>query len=300
MQRPLWSFIVLCILAAPAAARDIYVNNRLGNNVADGAAPEATGPGTGPVRDIRRALQICNAGDRIILANTGQPYLESISLSAGRHWGTPNRPLVIFGNGATLDGSQPIPPGAWEHDFGDFFRFRPRYLDFQQLILGDRPAERAEIDPADPEPRLEPLQWALLDGYIYFRPEKDRLPRDYPLRYAKRRTGITLYHVRHVRIENLIVQQFSLDGVNAHDGCADVRLEGVTLRGNGRSGLSIGGASRLVAADCLIGDNRAAQVRTEGYCDARLRDTQLVANTAPAHQVAGGRLYIDGELISPE
>jgi hypothetical protein len=45
----------------------------------------------------------------------------------------------------------------------------------------------------------------LRDGYIYFRAETGKLPADYALPYTALVTGVTLYHVRHVRIENLVL-----------------------------------------------------------------------------------------------
>jgi len=292
--------VVLSASAAAAWGRDIYVNNRIGRDEAYGSSPEIHGQFAAPLRTINRALQVCRRGDRIILAQTEEPYRETLSLSAGRHWGTTRYPLVIEGNGAILDGSAPVPPTEWEAAGKTLFRFRPRYLAHQQLLLDGKPAVRKMPDPARPgEIDLEPLEWMLTEGYIYFRPEKDRLPRSYNLEYAKRLTGITLYHVRHVRIEDLVVQGFALDGINAHDGCVAWRLRDVTTRGNGRSGMSIGGASRLVATECLSGDNGLTQVRTEGYCDARFRDCDLLQNTGPAYEIHGGRLYIDGALRVP-
>ena len=57
--------------------------------------------------------------------------------------------------------------------------------------------------------------------------------------------GITLYEVRNVVIRDLIVQGFQLDGINAHDGVFDALLKKVTCRGNARSGICVGGASRV-------------------------------------------------------
>jgi parallel beta-helix repeat protein len=137
----------------------------------------------------------------------------------------------------------------------------------------------------------------LHEGGLYFRPEKNMLPEDYELSYMALQTGITLYHVQHVRIENLVVQGFRLDGINFHDGCHDCVLIDVTARGNGRSGVSIGGSSRAVLEHCIIGDNGEAQVRTEGFCEAEIVDCEIVPNTAPEFSVTGGRLYVDGRRL---
>ena len=70
-----------------------------------------------------------------------------------------------------------------------------------------------------------------------------------------------------------------MDGVNAHDGVYRATLTGLNCRGNGRSGISIGGASRVMVESCLVGNNGAAQVRTEGACHARLIGCDLLDNS---------------------
>jgi hypothetical protein len=114
------------------------------------------------------------------------------------------------------------------------------------------------------------------------------MPRDYELSYTALTVGITLYEVRHVVISDLVVQGFQLDGINAHDGVFDASLVGLTCRGNGRSGISIGGASRVNLTACLVGDNGAAQVRTEGFSHTEILHCNLLENTAPAVVREGG------------
>ena len=58
--------------------------------------------GTGPVKTIGRALEIAVSSDRVVLANTGQSYRESVSLVGSRHGGAHARPLTIVGNGASV------------------------------------------------------------------------------------------------------------------------------------------------------------------------------------------------------
>jgi hypothetical protein len=271
----------LALVANSASARDFHVNNVFGDNQTNG---------------INRALRVCDKGDRIILANTGVPYREMLALSAGKHWGYRSLPLTIVGNGAILDGTAEVPPRAWEHIGKGVFRFQPGLISHQQLYLDGKPATRRAADPTGRlSLKFEPLEWMLFEGAILFRPEDGRLPDEYALTYAKLQTGITLYHVRHVRIENLIVQGFELDGINAHDGCYDVILTNVTARGNGRSGMTIAGSSQVIVRDSLIGDNGRAQLRVEGYSTARLEQSEIVANTAPAFEITGGKLFIDGQ-----
>jgi hypothetical protein len=286
------------LLTAPAAGRDIHVDNLAGDDSFTGQNLQYTPDLSGPVRTIAKALRLARSGDRIVLAKTEQPYREGISLVGSRHSGLLDRPFVIEGNGAILDGSAPIPPDAWEHHRGAVFRFRPPRTGFQQLFIDDRPAVRAPVSRfAEVPPKLEALEWCLHEGQIYFRVAADKLPKDYRLTCAQQQTGITLFHVRQVAIANLTVQGFRVDGISASNSARDVYLSGVTARGNGRSGITVGGASTMELDGCVVGNNGQAQLLTLPYSETSVRNSQLFANTAPARVDQGGRVYINGKQV---
>ena len=300
MRHSILGFALLCLVATPAAGRDLFVDNVAGSDLFNGFYERPTIGNDGPTRTIAKALRICEPGDRILLANSGEPYHEMISLAAGRHWGFAHRPLTIDGQGAILDGTAAIREDSWQHASNGVFRFPPRYKSTGVMYFEGKPLTRREtIDSERGSIGLEPLQWRLDAGYAYFRPEKDRLPQSYDLRYTRFQTGITLYHVRHVRIENLVVQGFSLDGINAQDGVYHCTLSRITARGNGRSGISVGGASQVRINDSLLGDNGLVQLRVEGLAKVWLNNTEIIDNTAPAKQIVGGRMFVDGEEEEP-
>lgn len=286
--------ILLIVAGRTTLARDIYVDNLAGDDLNSGHAPRSIGGRTGPCRTIAKALRLAKPGDHIVLAKTAEPYRESITLGGARLSGYPDFPLTIEGRGAILDGSAPVPPRAWEHFRGDVFRFRPPRLRFAQLFLDGLPAERVMPEPNTQRlPPLKPLQWTFLDNYIYFRVEETKLPDQYALSYARHSVGITLYNVQNVVVSDLTVQGYQLDGINAHDGVFGADLMGVTARGCGRSGISVGGASRVQIISSLVGNNGAAQVRTEGHCELRIFNSNLLENTAPPIVRKGGRIWID-------
>ncbi len=288
----------LVLLAAPGLARDIFVSNTSGDNRFNGLSLQSGPDGSGPVRTIGRALVLARSGDRIVLENTDRPYRESISLVGSRHSGYPGQPLTIMGNGATLDGSVPVPPEAWEHYRGAVFRFQPPRKGRANLFLDGRPAPR--VVPgigADAPPELEPGEWCFLDGWIYFCVEKTRLPDQYALSYAHLPVGITLYHVEGVAILDLTVQGFQLDGVNAHNSARDIYLAGLTCRGNARAGIAVGGASSVTIEGCLVGTNGEAQVLVLPYSLTRIYNSNLLGDTAPAWVDRGGEVWIDDEEV---
>lgn len=281
-----------------ACARDLYVNNLAGNNRYLGVQQESLDDKTGPVKTIARALQIAIAGDRIVLANTGIPYRESLTLFGSRHSGTSDRPFTIQGNGAILEGADEIHVDRWQHVYESVFRFRPYHLVHQQLFLNNLPVPRIVCShPDTAPPELEPLEWCLNRGYIYFRAEPFKRPEDYALTVASRQVGITLFHVQNVAIVDLKIQGFQLDAVNAHNSARDIALLRVTCRGNGRAGIAVGGASVVNIESSLAGNNGEAQLLTGPYSETFVRQSNLLSNTAPAWLDRGGVVILDGNEI---
>ncbi len=290
--------LILVLWSIPGAGREIFVDNRAGDDRSTGGQLGIATARTGPVRTLARALRLADAGDVIVLAKTGVPYHESISLVGSRYSGTQQQPFTIRGSGAVLDGSMPIPPEAWKPYEGAVFRFRPRLTAYQQLFLDGVPAVRVIAAGASHRPpKLEPRQWCLLDGQIYFCVDRTKLPRDYKLSCAGQQTGITLYHVEHVLVADLVVQGFQLDGVNLFNSSRYVTLAGVTCRGNGRSGVTAGGASLAEIDGSLLGDNGWAQLLTLPCSETYLRGTRLLSNTAPGWVDQGGRVFLDGRPL---
>ena len=93
-----------------------------------------------------------------------------------------------------------------------------------------------------------------------------------------------------VIVENLNIRGFFLDGVNCHDNVVRSDLLGLNSSHNGRSGISVGGASRVRIDTCTAAGNGVAQVRTEGYSITALVDNKLDPASAPALVQDGGRV----------
>jgi hypothetical protein len=280
------------LTAAAAPARDIYVNNQLGDDRRAGTSAEPQGENGGPCRSIAKALRIAQPADRIVIANTGEPYREGITIQGPRHSGTDAFPFVIEGNGAILDGTTSLEGAVWEYVGKDTFRTRPPRMSFQQLFLDNVPAVRKR--PVDGNlPELAPREWFTMDGWIYFRVAAGTLPHAYKLSCCGEQAGITLYEVHDVIVQDLVVRGFQFDGVNCHDNVKRTDLIRITSQENGRSGISIGGASRVRVDTCTAGGNGAAQVRTEGYCTVELVGNTLDAGTAPAVVREGGRVSME-------
>jgi hypothetical protein len=293
MRRILVLLILLATAGSTASARDIFVDNLAGDDGHGGQSAVAQGVEGGPCRTIAKALRIARRGDRIVVANTGEPYRECLSVQAAHHSGSDAFPFQIIGNGATLDGTVSLVDAHWEHFRGDIHRTRPARMSYQQLFVAGVPAPRKASSRGQPI-ELAPGEWALLEGWLYYCCEKDRLPDDYDLSCCLHPVGITLYEVHDVIIENLTIRGFFLDGVNCHDQVTRSDLINVRSENNGRSGFSIGGASRVRVDRCSAAGNGAAQLRTEGYSITQLVDNQFDPASAPAIVREGGEV-INGQ-----
>lgn len=287
------------LAAREAAARDLFVNNLAGDDLLDGGAAVSTGAGRGPVQTLRQALWLADTGDHIVMANTGTPYHESVTLFGEKNSGFATRPFIIDGQGAVLDGSLPVPIDAWRPDHDDVFQFRPDRMAYQQLFLDGRPAARRSLASTTAAlPALRPLEWALYGGQIYFRVEPGRLPDQYNPSDADLTVGITLYKVEHVAIANLFVQGFQLDGVNLQDVRSPCTLTQISARGNGRSGIAVCGASKVTIEACLAGNNGQSQLHLEGPSETHVENSDLIEKTGPKWlKAAGSRLYVDGKPV---
>ncbi|HRX77674.1 MAG: right-handed parallel beta-helix repeat-containing protein [Planctomycetaceae bacterium] len=290
------AILLLCLVPELSIGRDIFVDNVAGDDRRDGSTVQVSGRAGGPVRSLRRALELAEGSDRIVMADKGEPYRESVTLQAGKHTGIATHPFTIVGNGATLDGSAPVPPDVWQHVEGNVFRFRAPRTSFQVLFLAGKPLERRFVDREAGFPKLQPLEWCLFDRHVYFHVENDKLPRQYDLTHTSLPVGITLYEARHIVISDLVIEGFQLDGLNAHDSVFDATFVGLTCRGNGRSGISVGGASRVKIIACLVGNNGAAQVRTEGFSRTEILNCDLIESAeAPAIVRDGGLVSVSSD-----
>jgi hypothetical protein len=299
MRSARWAAIAVCLLTGRAAARDIFIDNIAGDDKNTGLHARGATDVTGPVRTIAKALRLAEAGDRVSLANNDEPYHECVSFVGSRNSGyAPMLPFILDGNGATLDGSSPIPNDGWTHYRGDIFRFRPKTLTQAVLFFHGRaiaplPLARGTAFP----PRLEPMQWCVLEGAIYFAVDRTKLPPDYRLSYAELPTGVTLYRVQQVLIRNLTIKGFQADGVSAAAGAQDVVLQNVTSTANGQHGVSVGGAAQVTLDTCRLSGNGETQLMTSANSETHLLSSVLSDDTAPGWVDQGGRVYLGTKRI---
>jgi hypothetical protein len=253
----LWIIIVVGLtgLHRPARGAELFVDSTNGYDGNDGLAPANVTATNGPVRTLRRALQLARPTDRINLPGNGSPFFEPLQLAGGRHSGTESQPFTINGNGATLSGLRELPPDGWQQQEPGLWRLSLtrkgtyRFLRDNQPLAEYLPEGRGSLDdlPLD--------QFFSRHGAVYFRLDEQNPPYTQPWLYAAEEIGLSLVSVRHVRIVNLNVVGFRVDGLNADGNCRRVALENVTLEQNGRAGLSANGTSQVFVTNSRVLNN---------------------------------------------
>ena len=251
-----------------ASAAVLFVNNHLGSDAADGSSSQIIGKFAGPVRTISRALELSNAGDTIYITNTGMPYYDSLSFVGPRRSGSAIRPLVIRGNGATLTGAMSLPPTAWQPVGTDLFKVAPYRKGHFQLVRDGQAL--AEVRKAKDEtwwrvPKLKPNEWCVYRGAIYYQSEKNVDPSRQNFAIARRDCGITLLDAHDVRITDLVIRHFRLDGVHVHDRADKIVLDNVVVTENGRAGVTVRGTAVVNIERSSIVGNRDHSLLIEEF-----------------------------------
>lgn len=258
-----------------ASATDLVVDNVRGNDSQNDRGLVAGPASFGPYRSINRALAAALPGDRIVLVNTGQPYRECISLTGFDHSGSPSRPFEIVGNNATLDGTREPSYDDWQFVGDDIWQLAKTPPGYGLLTVEGEALTKLAISTGTSLSELTPLSWTRVGPHIYFRGERNRGPFDYSLEISDQTTGITLYDVQNVVIRDLNVRGFRIDGMNAHDRVYGAVLLNVRSFQNGRSGITVAGASEMTIRQSTAEQNGVSQLRVEGRGAARLVDTKL-------------------------
>jgi hypothetical protein len=282
LTRPVlvWFVALLCawllVLTGLARGETLYVDSRLGDDRNDGLTASDEGGGNGPLRTLRRALEIAQQGDEVRLTNNGAPYYGGVTLFGDRHSGRPGGAFTITGNGAVLSGAKPVPEQSWELVRGTIWRLVPVRKAYYQLLLDGSTIPEAACPPdAKTLPDLQVGQWCAWRGAIYYRTEGGGDPNRMNFALADDEAGLTLLDVHDVVIRDLTLRHFRLDGVNAHDRCREVLLERVTSTENGRAGATVAGTSQIYLLDSELTANRVHSLLITERGEADLEECKL-------------------------
>lgn len=267
MSRVTLVLLVTLLLTAPARARTIFVDNLRGRDTCQGLVADPIDRISGPVRTLTRAAALARPSDTIHLANTGHPYQDDLRLFGKQHSGIPTLPFRVVGNGAVISGAKPVPPASWRPVDG-LWQVAPRRKGRFLLLRDGKPLPRHKLARNGPAPKTESIpdgHWAVWRGKIYYR-TTDLLDADpVNLSIAGGSCGVSLFAVRNVRIENLVIEHWRLDGISSPGLCRNVVLKNVVCRENGRAGLVISGTSRIHGEQIELNGNLEHSLLIEDF-----------------------------------
>jgi hypothetical protein len=255
MRQLIWTTILAAVAVTTSSAAEVYVDNVNGSDGYDGLAPDVRSAYTGPVRSLRRATQILQRADALVIHNTGRAYFEPLLLTGGRHSGLPGFPLVIRGNGAMLCGLRQLPADGWESLGAGLWRLTLTRKGSYRFFQGEQPWPEFRPEAGWGLADLPEGEWASRQGQVYFRFPQNEPPNNRAWTYAADEQGLSLVDVRQVQILDLKVLGFRVDGVNVDNACRDVSLERIDVQHNGRAGLAVGGSARVKLAGSRLRDN---------------------------------------------
>jgi hypothetical protein len=263
-------------LFSPVWGLELHVNPVDGFDGNDGLAATTQTRLTGPVKTLRRAMQLARAGDTVVLANIGQPYYEPLRLVGGPHSGFESQPFTIRGNGATLSGMRPVPPDGWQSEGDGVWRLSLTRKGYYRFFRGDDAIP--EFLPTAANTAINDLpfdHYLSRQGAVLFRFDQQTTPYSQSWTYAAEDTGISLVDVRNVRLVDLNVTGFRVDGANADGNCRGVVFDNVTIHDNGRAGLSANGTSRVIVQNSRLTANGRHAVLITEFAQVTLTDSDL-------------------------
>lgn len=261
---------VLWLELALSHAATLRVDGAAGSDANDGV--------TAPVRTISRALRLLRPEDTLSLTPMPEPYHESLRVSVG---GSPGRPLVIEGNGATLTGAELAPTTGWAPQ-GDAFAVA--YPTEVKIISGPD----VFYARGKPGQTLQPEQWSWEGGVLSFRPAAGKTPADYQLFLHVRDCGFAVAGPGHIIVRNLNCERFWNDGFNIHSGSAPVWFENIRAVHNGDEGFSAHENCECYVRGAYLARNLWHGIADVNMCRTHYVDVELRDNVYRGALLQGG------------
>lgn len=258
-------FLFALALSLPLhAGRILNVHPETGNNGNDGV--------TAPVKSIARAVALAQPGDTVLLAPV--TYYESVNL--GSKAGLPDQPIIIDGQGATIEGSAPVKAADWESLGGGLFRkvnlvstaggsYVGRWFflwDGRMNHMG-----RTSKGPSQPLKKVADLQagewtYVLEENAHYLKIPEGQTLDAANIRYPALANGVSLSRKgAHLIIRNITATHVYNDGFNIHGDQVGIVFENITAIECGDDGFSA-----HETAECRVDGFRSIGNST-GLCD---------------------------------
>jgi hypothetical protein len=259
----------------------VYLDNVKGSDQFDGSSALPGAGGVGPVASITHASDVLKPCGKLVIANTGIAYRGTLKLMA--KGGTPETPLIIEGNNATLEGLLPTKPSDWtvEKDGTLSMMWSGMPYGFFVVINGAPPLFAKSLRDIKP-------------GESYYnKPLNGRHPAFFRLPEGKRiedlkleiptggfGCGVEIIASSNIIIRNLKSRYFANDGFNIQDECEGLRFEHIEGYLNGDQGFSCHSTVSCVVVDGYFHNN-----------DSGIADTVFSRSSFYGVVITGNRSY---------
>lgn len=259
----------------------------------------------GPYKSIREAVRAARPGDTIAL--TPGVYYESVDFTDRS--GAPGRPIVVDGQGSTVDGSEPVDLATWEGLGNDLYRKKnpntPKlvketvarfYLLFDGHMQRMGQCSKGRRAPFKKPEELGENEWTYQaeEDALYLRAKPG-----VQVRMPVRSNGLIVAGTcAHLVIKNLTATHVYNDGANIHGWCRDVTFENIRCIECGDDGISAHDDCQIVV-NGLVSERNATGIADVGdsvslYRNVVVRDCvgfDLYFLGSNAHEIIGGEIH---------
>ena len=273
LRFPLFVLVAAAVLSASAA--DYYVDGVKGDDAKDGRTPETA------FRTFKCATRRLRAGDTLNLV-AGQVYGETLYIWTS---GTPEKPIVIRGNGAVIDGLKPIPDESWQaKGEGLFFSPNKRCWGAHDPQVVNANGSVISLDPSTGRryavAKLAPGQAGWDKEGTWYRSADGKPPKG--LRGYFLGEGVNIHgDASYITVENLTCEHVSNDGFNVHGSSLGLVFRNIVGRNCGDEGLSVHEDVQAVVYNGLFYGNG------DGICDICASQTQYFGCTVVSNRLFG-------------
>ena len=223
------TIILFVIVAAHAATADVYVNNKNGSDSNSGKSADKA------VKTLETAVKIMRKTSdlKLVFANTATPYYESLRFNNFN--GTPQKPIIVEGNGAVISGLKEIPASKWKQaKDGIWYYPQKRYGALRPYLVID-----GKRVPVKSFAKLKDYSHYWSRKGVFFKPHKDKSIKDYKIFATVLTSGFMVNNSSYITCRNLTCEYFSNDGFNIHGDSQGLFFQNITGRYNGDDGFSI-------------------------------------------------------------
>lgn len=222
---------------------------------------------------IQQAIEAAEPGDTVFLTKQEQPYYESIVFQNKK--GTVEKPITLDGNGAVLNGSEPLKAEEWQQVSSNLYRSVefPKRLRISASILGryffiiDGKMNRMSRSSKGVRTPFKKVSELLENEWTYDEAEKAfliRLPENGSIssvRAPERASGVALRgDNENIVVKNITSTHVWNDGFNIHGRSRNILFADIKAIECGDDGVSAHG-------DCHIEvDGLLSRGNSTGFC----------------------------------